>query len=118
MIERCKECGANLAMVGIRHRCIPGAAQALAAAKDREKKENGADNRSAGRKPDKSPRRTAAPADARLRGPSAVNPPEKVQAAVTIRPGRPKITDPRPWEVEGISKRTYYRRKAESEKEG
>lgn len=22
-IDRCKECGANLAMVGIRHRCIP-----------------------------------------------------------------------------------------------
>jgi hypothetical protein len=35
-IERCKECGANLAMVGIRHRCIPGAAQALADAKRRE----------------------------------------------------------------------------------
>jgi hypothetical protein len=27
--------------------------------------------------------------------------------------GRPKITDPRPWEAEGISRAQWYRRQAE-----
>lgn len=30
-----------------------------------------------------------------------------------LKRGRPKIAGPRPWEAEGISKRTYYRRQAE-----
>jgi hypothetical protein len=30
--------------------------------------------------------------------------------------GRPRITDPRPWEFEGISKRTYYRRRQAEQK--
>lgn len=29
-----------------------------------------------------------------------------------LKPGRPKITEPRPWEERGISRRTYYRRLA------
>jgi hypothetical protein len=45
--------------------------------------ENSVDNRSAGRKPDKSPPRTAAPVDARLRGVTGANPSRNVQAAVT-----------------------------------
>ena len=30
-----------------------------------------------------------------------------------IKRGRPRILGPRPWEAEGISRRTWYRRKAE-----
>lgn len=40
----------------------------------------------------------------------------KKPAAVAIQkrgPGRPKIAGERPWEAAGLSKRTYYRRKAE-----
>src|ERR1700688_1556884 len=44
---------------------------------------NEADNRSAARKADKSPPRTAAPEDARLRDRSGANPSKAAQAAVT-----------------------------------
>jgi len=30
----------------------------------------------------------------------------------TLKPGRPKIAGPRAWEAEGMSRRTWYRRKA------
>lgn len=45
---------------------------------------NETDNRSVGRKPNKSPSRTAAPDDDRLSGPSGANPSRGLQAAVTI----------------------------------
>ena len=36
--------------------------------------------------------------------------------AVAIRkPGRPKITSPRPWETEGVSRSTYYRDRRRAE---
>jgi hypothetical protein len=47
-------------------------------------KRNETDNRSAVRKADKSPSRTAAPEDARLSGPSEATPTVRLQAAVTI----------------------------------
>jgi hypothetical protein len=47
-------------------------------------KRNETDNRSAARKADKSPSRTAAPEDARLRGHPEANPSMMAQAAVTI----------------------------------
>lgn len=46
-IERCSECGANLALVGRTHRCLPGAAQALADARGREKSDGGVESRHA-----------------------------------------------------------------------
>jgi hypothetical protein len=36
-------------------------------------------------------------------------------AAVAIQergPGRPKIDGPRPWEIEGVSKRSWYRKRS------
>lgn len=37
----------------------------------------------------------------------------KPAVAIKRRPGRPKIEGVRPWEAAGLSKRTFYRRKAE-----
>lgn len=53
-------------------------------------------------------RKPAAPAAMPVASPVAANPP-----AQTLKPGRPKIAGPRPWDALGMSKRTYYRRKAE-----
>ncbi len=33
-----------------------------------------------------------------------------------LKRGRPRLTEPRPWETQGISKRTYYRRQAKAAK--
>lgn len=64
-IERCKICGANLALVGSRHRCVP--------------------------KPD---------VIREFRRPLAKN-------------REQTLTATRPWEAEGISRRTWYRRQRE-----
>jgi hypothetical protein len=52
--------------------------------------------------------------------PKAAAPGQLPRAGVASRPseakrgrGRPKIEGPRPWEAQGISKRTHYRRLAE-----
>lgn len=77
---------------------------------------NETDNRSAGRKPDKSPSRTAAPGDVRPRGLSVTNLIETVPAAVTnSKRGRPRIGEDatKPWIALGLTERTYYRRRAE-----
>lgn len=40
----------------------------------------------------------------------------KPTGAIALKRGRPKLSGPRPWEIAGISKRTYYRRQAGKEK--
>lgn len=120
MIKRCKECGANLAMVGIRHRCIPGASQALADAKNREtnpvakatKGKTGIGCGEAPRKTQQPPERVASRLGAGRTAQDAVPSSDAGRVAIQKR-GRPKITEPRPWEVLKIPRRTYYRRKAE-----
>jgi hypothetical protein len=82
---------------------------------------NETDNRSAGRKPDKSPSRIAAPVDARHSGFIGGNPNGEVQAAITsLKRGRPRIGEIRakPWLdcVPPMSKTTYYRRQKEQKK--
>lgn len=95
-IDRCKECGANLAMVGIRHRCVPLPKGGL-------------------RVPSL---KTSGPIGDGVALKSMAHPLgliEKMADAIRfgklgLKPGRPKITEPRPWETAGISRRTYYRR--------
>jgi hypothetical protein len=41
---------------------------------------------------------------------------ETAGAVAILKPGRPKIVEPRPWEIARMSKRTWYRRKREAEK--
>src|ERR1019366_3925591 len=95
-IERCKECGANLAMVGIRHRCIPR------------------------NTPEASGTARQAPSGAVF----AVPPRNSVAAStltkvavqtLDIKRGRPRLGEKRakPWIAAGMSKATYYRRQAE-----
>ena len=77
------------------------------------------DNRSAGRKPDKSPLRTAASEDAQL-GPRSSDGISDTRAAVTIKLGRPRAGEKRakPWLdcKPPISKTTYWRRQKEAKK--
>lgn len=40
----------------------------------------------------------------------------KPTGAIALKRGRPKLSGPRPWEIAGMSKRTYYRRQAEKAK--
>ena len=161
---RCKECGAILALVGGRHRCIPGAAQALAAARGREAQGNkrvvrddrAARKSSAGGVGSRHAKATIVPdrvvGTAQVKTASAVSvteqserardvggliPPARksamnsdprrnlAQAGVAPGPaeakrkvGRPRsaksLTSTKPWEAEGVSRRTwYYRRQAE-----
>ena len=120
MIDRCKECGANLAMVGRSHRCVHGAAQTLALARAREAKE--APAKSKGLRILSRPNSLPQPVEPLGDGialTSIAHPPgliEKMADAIrsgklSLKRGRPKITEPRPWETEGVSKRTYYRRR-------
>ncbi len=126
MIDRCKECGTNLAMVGIKHRCIPGAAQSLAMARAREFSE--ARNRKSNPFEDAARRRDIAPntrAGAKPLKPKPRKPSMAVDeggrtvgsipaTGAKLSRGRPKITAARPWETEGISRRTWYRRQEKS----
>lgn len=41
--------------------------------------------------------------------------PSKAAAVAIRKRGRPKVEGARPWEAAGISRRTYYRRKAEEQ---
>lgn len=132
MIERCKDCGANLAMVGLRHRCVPGAAQALADAKAREQKESKHESEADRKKVPVGTRHPDRRNDRLLVSrTSAVEPKPEVGTSVDVsggsgqvaehrtgplKRGRPKVEGPRPWEAEGVSRRTWYRRKAEEKK--
>jgi len=140
---RCKECGVILALVGGRHRCIPGAAQALADARGREAQGNkrvvrddraarkssaggvGSRHAKAGNKAGSIPeeaRCSSAPRLVRVIVQGAA-----IQPCAGVAPGpaeaKRKVGRPRsaksldavkPWEAEGVSRRTwYYRRQAE-----
>lgn len=103
-LSKCRICGERHRLGG----CPESAthAKALGDAKRREKNET--DNRSTVSKADKSPSRTAVAMDA------SASPQGHGRTAVTkLKRGRPTITAPRPWDSEGMSRRTWYRRRAE-----
>ncbi len=116
MVDLCKECGANLAMVGIRHRCIP-------------RNEGIAEGRKAavGLSVSLSPKgqtRNLDRLDVRPKGGTVA--PDTRQPAVGIEPrpsvikkrGRPRLGEERakPWlhTLPPMSKTTYYRRQQEA----
>lgn len=164
MIDRCKECGANLAMVGIRHRCVPkvqvgglpparqpntlegwvkiinrntpeasGTARKAPSGKVVSAKAPMAKpSRTTGRASTTNPvakepeasghNREDGPSRPSHRGSSRLgagrtaqdSPRSETAGAVAIpKRGRPKIDGPRPWEAAGVSRRSWYRRKAE-----
>lgn len=137
---RCKECGAILALVGGRHRCIPGAAQALADARGREaqgKKRVVRDDRAARKSSaggvgsrhakgrERSDLKLRSGGDGSVSCTPSVAPAIRGMAGVAPGPaeakrkvGRPRsaksLDAVKPWEAEGVSRRTwYYRRQAE-----
>lgn len=128
MPNLCKECGANIDMVGIRHRCIPRAvktylggdvtappkAQKPAPAPEPEpvpsptpppKKEKPV--KKAAKKTAKAKPAKKAKAAKTAKAPKKAAPAAKTG---TVREGSLEST--KPWETEGISRRTYYRNKA------
>lgn len=99
-IERCSECGANLAMVGLRHRCIPksgaavegGGVTVTGTAGTHEVRESPVVRR----------RYNGPPPDAtkrEFRKPLAKDADKTLMAT-------------KPWEAAGISRRTWYRQQA------
>ena len=96
MPHLCTICGANMDLVGRSHRCIPKKAIPVLAAKPLNPK------------PPRSP--AAAKEGGRTVG--------SIPATGAKRGrGRPRVEGKRPWETEGLSRRTWYRRKAEQKAE-
>lgn len=143
MIERCKECGANLAMVGIRHRCIPQPMERTDAASrnlSRNPKERST-SKSVG-SPTKNltgkrarqrvhddvaaksiktdlglaATKSIAPPQAR-KNVSRSKKPTAQSAAGSVKRGRPPLSQKNePWVAAGMTRRTWYRRQAEKAK--
>lgn len=113
MSNRCAICGANLDLVGRIHRCIPKAEMASGGEADRapvvELPRRAAEH---GKGKPVAAHSEVPRAVERAGGELAAPTPSsetKPSDAVRRRRGRPKVTGQRPWEVEGISRRTWYR---------
>ena len=114
MIERCSECGANLAMVGRSHRCIPNSGR-VEAVKPAVRQEGGvdrlprpvssSDGGSARAKRTKQPTMVS-----RLSPPGSSEPKPKFRKPLAKDAGKTLMAT-KPWAAEGISRRTWYRRK-------
>lgn len=85
MTGRCPVCGGNLALIGRVHHCVPARSQTV----------------------------EQRPLKAKVAG---SNP------AASAKPGRPRLEDAdktiesqKPWEAEGMSRRTWYRRKRKND---
>ncbi len=84
--------------------------KALGDAKRVSRNRNDEDNRSTARKADKSPHRAVGSGDVRLgeiKGDRSID----LRPTAKLKSGRPRITEQRPWEAEGISRRTWYRKR-------
>jgi hypothetical protein len=107
MVELCEKCGANIALVGIRHRCVPKVS-------------------SEGLRVKSLPKPKGEPVGDGVALTSIQHPPgliEKMADALSsgklsLKRGRPLAKDAdkslarlRPWEKEGMSRRTWFRRR-------
>ena len=123
----CPDCGSNLDLVGIRHRCIPK--KVTDEKPDQSRRSNNgearkpvADGRKRRGKISKDSAKSAKALSAQAT--KAIDPPPPKTGNGTIKRGPPfkgqenqTLTALKPWEKEGISRRSWYRKRQQEVKQ-
>lgn len=107
-IERCKICNANLALVGRSHRCVPIPVWAGGVEKKSRKRHDGGAHSGAATDDGRKVEAGGIP-----KGPATATNSKREFRKPLAKDAAKTLAATKPWELQGMSRRTWYRRQKE-----